>query len=156
MLSGTSCSGLQFSKYESTRYSQSFPFALHATSLIASCFDPLARSRKPSSEHQSEPTVFPRKCHSGECGRLFRPTIWFIVYLTTLFQKQELISEKSWRYDHEWKVGAILKAAAFDFFLKSAKKPSQLTHLRIMGGRVYLVHRICHGLLECCYKNDYS
>jgi hypothetical protein len=58
----------------------------------------------------------------------------------------KLIPEKSWRYDHEWKLETIFK---------SAKKPSQLTHLRIMVGRVYLVNRLCHGLLECCYKNDY-
>jgi len=96
-------------------------FALHSTSLIASCFDPLARSRKPFSEHQSEPTVFPRKCHSGVCGRLFMPTIWLIGYLTTLFQTQESIPEKSWRYDHEWKVGAILKAAVLTFFKVNEK-----------------------------------
>lgn len=65
-----------FFKYESTRYSQSFPFALHATSFIASCFVPFARSRKPFSEHQSEPTFFPRKFHSEELRKSL-----FAVYL---------------------------------------------------------------------------
>jgi hypothetical protein len=39
------------------------------------------------------------------------PTIWFIGYLITLFQTQELIPEKRWRYDHKWKVETIFKVS---------------------------------------------